>query len=62
MGRRKWEPQIAALAPRHRVIACDVRGFGLSAPPRAPGAYSQALFINLDEPDLFNQKILDFLS
>jgi len=28
---RMWEPQIAALAPSHRVIAPDLRGFGRSA-------------------------------
>ena len=45
VGRRMWEPQIAALARRHRVIAYDVRGFGLSDAPRAPAAYSQALSV-----------------
>jgi pimeloyl-ACP methyl ester carboxylesterase len=45
VGRRMWEPQIAALASRHRVIAYDVRGFGLSDAPRDPAAYSQALSV-----------------
>jgi pimeloyl-ACP methyl ester carboxylesterase len=45
VGRRMWEPQIAALARGHRVIAYDVRGFGLSDAPRAPAAYSQALSV-----------------
>src|SRR5260370_33722593 len=42
VGRRMWEAQMTALARRHRVIAYDVRGFGLSDAPREPGAYSQA--------------------
>jgi pimeloyl-ACP methyl ester carboxylesterase len=45
VGRRMWEPQIGALARRHRVIAYDVRGFGLSDAPRDPAAYSQALSV-----------------
>jgi pimeloyl-ACP methyl ester carboxylesterase len=45
VGRRMWEPQIAALARRHRVITYDVRGFGLSDAPRDPAAYSQALSV-----------------
>jgi pimeloyl-ACP methyl ester carboxylesterase len=45
VGRRMWEPQLAALAQRHRVIAHDVRGFGLSDAPRDPAAYSQALSV-----------------
>jgi pimeloyl-ACP methyl ester carboxylesterase len=45
VGRRMWEPQIAALARRHRVIAYDVRGFGLSDAPREPASYSQALSV-----------------
>jgi pimeloyl-ACP methyl ester carboxylesterase len=45
VGRRMWEPQIAPLARRHRVIAYDVRGFGLSDAPRDPAAYSQALSV-----------------
>ena len=45
VGRRMWEPQMAALARRHRVIAYDVRGFGLSDAPRDPAGYSQALSV-----------------
>lgn len=45
VGRRMWEPQIAPLARRHRVIAYDVRGFGLSDAPRDPASYSQALSV-----------------
>lgn len=37
-----WQPQIVALAPHFRVIAPDLRGFGLSDVP--PGPYSMDLF------------------
>lgn len=45
VGRRMWEPQMAALASRHRVIAYDVRGFGLSEAPREPERYSPAIAV-----------------
>jgi pimeloyl-ACP methyl ester carboxylesterase len=45
VGRRMWEPQMAALAARHRVIAYDVRGFGLSEAPREPERYSPAIAV-----------------
>ncbi|MDP9387892.1 MAG: alpha/beta hydrolase [Actinomycetota bacterium] len=35
-----WEPQIAALAPHHRVVAMDLRGFGGSDVPAQREAYS----------------------
>ncbi len=35
-----WEPQIAALAPRHRVVAVDLPGFGGSEVPAPREAYS----------------------
>jgi pimeloyl-ACP methyl ester carboxylesterase len=40
-GIRSWDLQIPALAPKHRVIAYDVRGHGLSEAPTAASAYSQ---------------------
>lgn len=42
VGRGMWEPQLAALGRRHRVIAYDVRGFGRSDAPRDAAAYSSA--------------------
>ncbi len=45
VGRRMWEPQMPALSARHRVIAYDVRGFGLSDAPKDPAQYSQAISV-----------------
>jgi pimeloyl-ACP methyl ester carboxylesterase len=45
VGRCMWEPQMAALAARHRVIAYDVRGFGLSEAPREAARYSPAIVV-----------------
>ena len=42
---RMWEPQVAALAPRSRVIAWDMRGHGASDSPDDPARYSHALAI-----------------
>jgi pimeloyl-ACP methyl ester carboxylesterase len=44
-GIRSWDPQVSALAPKHRVIAYDVRGHGLSEAPPTAAAYSQATSI-----------------
>src|SRR5689334_6959438 len=33
---RDWEAQIAALAPRYRVLTYDVRGHGSTSKPRGP--------------------------
>jgi len=41
-GIRSWDPQVAALARTHRVIAYDVRGHGLTDAPTDAAAYSQA--------------------
>lgn len=45
VGRRMWEPQMASLATRHRVIAYDVRGFGLSEAPTEAGRYSPSIAV-----------------
>jgi len=44
-GLRMWDPQVAALAGRHRVIAYDVRGHGASDVPERPDAYSQLISV-----------------
>lgn len=40
LDRRMWEPNMAALTERHRVVRCDLRGYGASPPPDGP--YSHA--------------------
>ncbi|HET9443801.1 MAG TPA: alpha/beta fold hydrolase [Acidimicrobiales bacterium] len=40
LGSAMWLRQIAALAPRHRVVAPDLRGFGASDVPHDPADYS----------------------
>jgi pimeloyl-ACP methyl ester carboxylesterase len=44
-GLRMWDPQVAAMADRYRVIAYDVRGHGASEAPDAPDRYSQAISV-----------------
>lgn len=33
LDRRMWDPNLAALSARHRVVRCDLRGFGRTPPP-----------------------------
>jgi pimeloyl-ACP methyl ester carboxylesterase len=44
-GIRSWDPQIRALCGTRRVIAYDVRGFGMSDAPERADGYSQALSV-----------------
>ena len=39
---RMWDAQIAAFAPRHRIIVWDMRGHGETDDPEDPAAYSEA--------------------
>jgi pimeloyl-ACP methyl ester carboxylesterase len=41
--RRMWDPQVGAFAARHRVLRCDLRGFGESTKPPAEFAYHEDL-------------------
>ena len=41
LNRKMWDPQMASLTAHFRVIAPDVRGFGLSQPP-SPWTMDQA--------------------
>lgn len=37
---RNWRPQLRALRPAWRAVACDARGHARSGAPREPGAYT----------------------
>jgi pimeloyl-ACP methyl ester carboxylesterase len=43
LDRRMWEPNMAALTERHRVVRCDQRGFGASPPPAGPYSHADDL-------------------
>jgi pimeloyl-ACP methyl ester carboxylesterase len=45
-GIRTWDPQVRALCSAYRVIAYDVRGFGISDAPEDASAYSQSISVN----------------
>jgi 3-oxoadipate enol-lactonase len=46
--RSMWDPQVAALADRHRVIRYDLRGFGRSGAPAAGRGHVADLLVLLD--------------
>ena len=45
-SRAMWEPQRAALEPRYRMVAWDLRGHGGSGAPDDPSRYSQELMLD----------------
>jgi 3-oxoadipate enol-lactonase len=59
LDRRVWRPCVEALAREHRVVACDLRGYGASPPPRedqphrhAEDVLALAAFLGLERPAL----------
>jgi len=42
---RMWDAQIAAFAPRYRIIVWDMRGHGETEDPEDPAAYSEGLTV-----------------
>jgi pimeloyl-ACP methyl ester carboxylesterase len=42
---RMWDTQVAALAPRYRIVVWDMRGHGETDSPEDPAAYSEALTV-----------------
>jgi pimeloyl-ACP methyl ester carboxylesterase len=44
-GIRSWDPQVRELSGSRRLIAYDVRGFGLSEAPQSASSYSQSLSV-----------------
>jgi len=58
---RMWEPQIEAIAPTHRVIAPDLRGFGRSAnlpPARTVDEHADDLVELLDRLGIENAAVV----
>lgn len=49
LDRRMWEPNMGALAQRHRVVRCDLRGFGATPPPDRPYSHAEDLHSLLGE-------------
>jgi 3-oxoadipate enol-lactonase len=43
LDRRMWEPNMAALTVVHRVVRCDLRGYGASPPPDGPYSHADDL-------------------
>jgi pimeloyl-ACP methyl ester carboxylesterase len=43
LDRRMWDPNLAALAQRHTVVRCDLRGFGATPPPQEPRSHADDL-------------------
>jgi pimeloyl-ACP methyl ester carboxylesterase len=52
LDRRMWQPQIALLEPRFRVVRYDLRGHGKSTAPEAPYAQHEDLRSVLDALDI----------
>ena len=55
---RMWDGQMAALSAAHRVVRCDLRGFGQSPPPTTPYANADDLKALLDHLGIARAVIL----
>jgi pimeloyl-ACP methyl ester carboxylesterase len=44
-GIRSWDPQVQGFSAARRVIAYDLRGFGITDAPETPAAYSQDISV-----------------
>jgi pimeloyl-ACP methyl ester carboxylesterase len=49
LDRRMWEPNMAALTQHHRVVRCELRGFGATPPPDGPFSHADDLRALLGE-------------
>jgi pimeloyl-ACP methyl ester carboxylesterase len=49
LDRRMWEPNMAALTARHRVVRCELCGFGATPPPDAPVSHADDLRALLEQ-------------
>jgi pimeloyl-ACP methyl ester carboxylesterase len=49
VDRRCWDAVLPALAARHRVVRCELRGFGATPPPDGPYAHAEDLRALLGE-------------
>jgi len=49
MDRRIWDEQVALLSPTHRVIRCDLRGYGRTGWPTTPFAHWRDVDALMDE-------------
>ena len=55
---RMWDPQWAALCARHRVLRCDLRGFGASEPAAEPWSHVDDLVALLDATGLTSVAVI----
>ena len=59
---RMWEPQVAALADRFRLVRYDSRGHGRSEAPPGPYTLERLALDALEVLELFNRRVLELLT